>query len=98
MKVRKYFEQNRSTVIVGVTMTLILVTGLAIILPSASRGGTPATKPTPTPTTGVVTPTPIPADNIPTLAPEVVLGPQACPAAVKDPAHWDAILGNQGSD
>ena len=98
MKVRKYFEQNRLTVIVGVTMTLILVTGLAIILPSASRGGTPATKPTPTPTTGVVTPTPIPADNIPTLASEVVLGPQACPAAVKDPAHWDAILGNQGSD
>jgi hypothetical protein len=98
MKARKYFEQNRLTVIVGVAMTLILVTGLAIILPSASRGGTPATKPTPTPTTGVVTPTPIPADNIPILAPGVVLGPQACPAAVKDPAHWDAILGNQGSD
>jgi hypothetical protein len=106
MKARKYFEHNRLAVIVGVAMTLILVIGLATILPLAGRGGAPTTKPTPTPTTGVVTPTPatqptptpIPADNTPAPAAGVVLGPQACPAAVKDPAHWDAVLGNQESD
>jgi immunoglobulin-like protein involved in spore germination len=79
MKARKYFEQHRLTVFVGFTLILVLVIGLAIIIPLVSRGAPPVTKPTPTPTPGVI------------------LGPQACPDAVKAPAHWDAILGTQGS-
>ncbi len=77
MKARKYVEQHRVAAFVGFTLILVLVIGLAIIIPLVSRGGTPT--PTPTPTPGVV------------------MGPQACPDAVKDPAHWDVILGTQGS-
>ncbi|HEX9132785.1 MAG TPA: hypothetical protein VF844_10875, partial [Ktedonobacteraceae bacterium] len=98
MKARKYFEQNRVAVIVGIVMLVVLVTGLAIIIPLGLRGATPATKPTPTPTTGAVTPTPTPADIAPTPVPGVVFGPQACPNAVKGTAYWDTILGTKGSD
>ena len=97
MKARKYFEQNRVAVFVGLTLILVLVIGLAIIIPFASRSGTSTTKPTPTPTTGVVTPTPTSADNTPAPAPGVVMGPQACPGAMKGTAYWDTILGTQGS-
>ena len=52
MKARKYVEQNRVAAFIGFTLLLVLVIGLAIIIPLGLRGGTPATKPTPTPTTG----------------------------------------------
>jgi hypothetical protein len=116
MKARKYFEQHRLSVIVGIVMTAVLVIGLAIIIPLGIRGSSPATTPTPTPTTGVVTPAPTtgavtstpspattptptatPGENTPTPEPGVVWGPQACPAGISDPAHWDTILGT-GSD
>jgi immunoglobulin-like protein involved in spore germination len=97
MKARKYFEQNRAAAFVGFTLILVLVIGLAIIIPLSLRGSTPATKPTPTPTTGAVTPTPTAAENTPTPVPGVVMGPQACPDAVKGTAYWDTILGTQGS-
>ncbi len=58
MKTRKYFEQNRIAAFVGFTFLLVLVIGLAILIPLSMHVGTPATKPTPTPTTNVVTPTP----------------------------------------
>jgi hypothetical protein len=45
---------------------------------------------------GQVTPTPG-AELTPTPAPGVILGPQACPNAVKGTAYWDTILGTQGS-
>ncbi len=111
MKARKYVEQNRVAAFVGFTLILVLVIGLAIIIPLGIRGGAPATKPTPTPTTGVVTPTPstgvvtptpttgtkptptpTPGESTPTPIPGVVLGPQACPDTVKDPAHWRPFL------
>ncbi|MGZ6366971.1 MAG: hypothetical protein ACXWPS_13495 [Ktedonobacteraceae bacterium] len=86
MKARKYFEQNRVAAFIGFTLILVLVIGLAILIPLSLRNSTSPTKTTPT--TGVVTPTP---------APGVVFGPQACPNAVKDTAYWDTILGIQGS-
>ncbi|HEX9131110.1 MAG TPA: hypothetical protein VF844_02335, partial [Ktedonobacteraceae bacterium] len=120
MKARKYFEQNRVAAFIGFTLILVLVIGLAIIIPLGLRGSAPATKPsptsttgavtptpttgavTPTPTTGAVTPTPTPgtkptptptpAESTPTTVPGVVLGPQACPSAVKDPAYWRPFL------
>ena len=57
MKARKYFEQHRLSVIVGGVIALILVVGLAIIIPLGLRSGPPATTQTPTPATGVATPT-----------------------------------------
>jgi hypothetical protein len=98
MKTRKYFEQNRIAAFVGFTLILVLVIGLAIIIPFAGRSGTSTTKLTTTPTTGVVTPTPTSAENTPAPSPGVVMGPQACPVAVNDLANWDAILETQGSD
>jgi hypothetical protein len=107
MKARKYFEQNRVAAFIGFTLIVVLVIGLAIIIPLSLRGSAPATKPTPTPSTGVVTPTPTPgtkptptptpAESTPTPVPGVVLGPQACPDAVKGTAYWDTILGTKGS-
>jgi hypothetical protein len=91
MKARKYFEQNRAAAFVGFTLILVLVIGLAILIPLASRGGTPSTKPTPTPS-------PTAAENTPTPVPGVVLGPQACPDPVIGTAYWDTILGTQSSD
>ncbi len=100
MKTRKYFEQHRLSVIVGVVMTVALVIGLAILIPLSLRSGSPATTKTPTPTTSVASPTPTasPGENIPTPEPGVVWGPQVCPAGIGDPAHWDAILGTRGTD
>jgi hypothetical protein len=106
MKARKYFEQHRVSVIVGAVMAVGLIVGLAIIIPLGIRGGSPAATPTPTPTTGAVTPTPSPAttstatpgETQPTPEQGVVWGPQACPAGIGDPAHWDAILGTTGSN
>src|SRR5579859_2235596 len=95
MKARKYVEQNRVAAFIGFTLIVVLVIGLAIIIPLSLRGGAPATKPTPTPTTGAVTPTP--AETTPTPEPGVILGPQACPDTVKGTAYWDTILGTQGS-
>lgn len=103
MKARKYFEQHRLSVIVGVVIALMLVVGLAIIIPLGLRSGPPATTQTPTPTTGVATPTasPVttptprasPGENTPTPEPGVILGSQACPAGIGNPKHWDAIIG-----
>lgn len=103
MKARKYFEQHRLIVIMGVVMALILVVGLAIIIPLGLRGSPPATTQTPTPTTGVATPTASPAtmstptaspgENTPTPEPGVIQGPQACPAGISNTKHWDAIIG-----
>ncbi len=113
MKARKYVEHHRVAAFVGFTLLLVLVVGLAILIPQSMRGGTPTAKPTPTtgivtptsvtkptpvPSTGVVTPTPTPAEASPTPEPRVVLGPQACPNAVKGTAYWDKILGTQGSN
>ena len=112
MKARKYFEQHRLSVIVGVVMALVLVIGLAILIPLGLRSGSPATTQTPTPTTGVLsptvttgvatptaspattpTPTASPGENTLTPEPGVVLGPQACPAGIGNPARWDTIIG-----
>jgi hypothetical protein len=98
MKARKYFEHHRLSVILGVVTALVLVIGLAILIPLGLRSGSPATTQTPTATTGVQSPTASPGDNTPTPVQGVVWGPQACPAGIGDPAHWDAILGTRGTD
>ncbi len=111
MKTRKYFEQHRLSVIVGVVMTVALVIGLAIFIPLSLRSGSPATTKTPTPTTSVASPTattgvatptvspattptstPTPGESTPIPVPGVILGPQACPTAAKDPAYWKPFL------
>src|SRR5579884_204744 len=82
----------------GASLLLLLMLLLAGCGPGSASG-----TPTPTPTQNTTkpapgkTPTPSPTtvgDTTPT--PEqasVKLGPQACPAAVKDPAHWNAVIG-----
>lgn len=74
--------------------------GQATATPTTSTQITPTTVPTAatTPTvsppspTPVVTPSPTPVVTpSPTLG--VVLGPQACPPSVSNPAYWNAIIG-----
>lgn len=99
MKARKYFEQHRAAVLVGVVMALVLIVGLIIIIPLSLRGAQ-TTQPTQTPTptgTVVVTPT-TPGETKPTPEPGVVLGPQSCPSGLDTPARWDTLLGTAGTD
>ncbi|HVB75862.1 MAG TPA: hypothetical protein VNE38_20110 [Ktedonobacteraceae bacterium] len=79
MKTRKYFEQHRLSVIVGIVMTAALVIGLAIMIPLSLRGSSPATTQTPTPTTGVVTPTATTGVETPTPSPATTPTPSASP-------------------
>jgi hypothetical protein len=66
--------------------------------------GKQSTQVTPTTPPTTVQPTSPPAtaapgsDQTPTPAPGVVLGPQACPAGIGDPAHWNAILGTNNGE
>ncbi len=67
---------------VAIVLVLILLSIVAYLL--VQLGQRPAGQVTPTPTTP-------PATLAPT--PGVILGPQACPAGIGDPAHWGAIIG-----
>jgi hypothetical protein len=56
---------------------------------SSSNGATPTPRTTPSKGgSGNVTPSA-------SVTPSILLGPQHCPNAVKDPAHWDAIIPTQ---
>lgn len=62
----------------------------------APNGTTPTTRPTSVVNNGGGSATP-PSSVTPSasVTPAVLLGPQPCPASVKDPAHWDAIIPTQ---
>ncbi|GAC1385658.1 MAG: hypothetical protein NVSMB33_14890 [Ktedonobacteraceae bacterium] len=67
-----------------------LIILLIFILVACSSGGNGGSTSTPTTATGGVGST---ATISPTA--QVSLGPKPCPDAVKDPAHWDPIVGTQ---
>ena len=85
---------------IGTAVVIVLVLLLSIgAVMLAQLGPHPVPQPTPTvqptalptgvPTTITTTPG---ADITPTPGPDIVLGPRACPAAVKDPASWRQFL------
>src|SRR6266571_7551292 len=79
-----------------ISASLLLL--LTLFLAACSSGGG-SNNPTPTPGTGKGS-TPTTGTNAtPTasLTPGVGLGPRPCPDAVKDPAHWDPIIGTQAN-
>jgi hypothetical protein len=85
---------NRWVVVAAVLLALALVLSLSLaFLPGLISH--PAGQVTPTPTTPV-TPTQGPEIS-PTPSQGIHYGPQACPAGIGSPAHWDAILGTGGS-
>src|SRR5437899_1793740 len=65
---------------------------LAFLFAACGFGGGSRSASTPTP--GGSTPTVKAGDNR-TPTPGIGLGTQSCPSAVKDPAHWDAIIPTQ---
>lgn len=81
----------RQTFIRQPLCTLCLCVGLSILLAACtSTGGSGTGNASATPSTQLTTP----AGNG-TATPGINLGPQPCPAAVKDPAHWDALIPTQ---
>lgn len=89
-------KSNRRFVWIATTISLVLILSMGVVLAQLAQRPGPQGTPTPTPKATVVpTTTPSGGDTTPTPAPGVILGPQACPAAVKDPAHWAAIVGTQ---
>lgn len=99
MKARKFFEMHRVWVILGAVMALVLIVGMAILIPLSLRGGTPSTTPTPSPTgTGTTVITPTPGEQTPMPEPGVVLGPQACPPGVASTTYWNEFLKLPGTD
>jgi len=64
---------------------------LALALAACDGGGGTGATP---PMSATSTPAPM-ASATPTATPGVLLGPQPCPAAVSDPAHWNTIVGVQ---
>jgi len=77
---------NSSTALV----CLLLLLALAASACSLPGTPSPANQGTATTTTGGTTPTP-------TAAPQVLLGTQPCPDAVKAPAYWDPIIPTNAS-
>src|SRR5260221_10935323 len=63
---------------------------LALAASACSLPGTPASQGTPTTTTGGTTP-------VTTPTPQVLLGVQPCPDAVKTTAYWDPIIPTNAS-
>jgi hypothetical protein len=87
-------HSTRNRWLVGVTIAVLLVLVLSLgAVALLQLGKQPAGKVTPTPTSPAA-PAPTSPAVTPTTtpAPGVVLGPQACPAAVADPAYWLPII------
>ncbi len=88
-------KANRWVLIGAVIVAIAIILSLGIIfIPGLVQR--PAGQVTPTPTTPV-TPTPG-SDLTPAPAPGIVLGPQACPAGIGSPAHWNAIIGTNNGE
>ena len=65
---------------------------LAMLLAACGGSSNGPTTPTPIATTSNGGPS---ATATPDTTPVIGLGPQSCPASVKDPAHWDQIIPTQ---
>nr|HET6903781.1 hypothetical protein [Ktedonobacteraceae bacterium] len=75
------------------SITLFLLITLALTACSGPGGGSGSTS---TPTVSTTT-TAGKATITPTTTPQIQLGTQPCPDAVKAPAHWDAIIPTQAN-
>ncbi len=75
------------------SVTLFLLITLALAACSGPGGGSGSTS---TPTVSTTT-TAGKATVTPTTTPQIQLGTQPCPDAVKAPAHWDAIIPTQAN-
>ncbi len=75
------------------SIALSVVVLFALLLTACSGSGSGSATPTPRATSpssggGGATPTA-------SVTPAILLGPQSCPNAVKDPAHWDQVIPTQ---
>jgi hypothetical protein len=92
-------QSRRWVVITAIAVMLVLVLSLGVLfIPGVIQRPGGQLTPAPTSPATQVTPTaptkPTPGNDLtPTPAPGVVLGPQACPSGIANPAHWDAIIG-----
>ena len=74
------------------SISLLVLLALLLAACGGSSNGPNGTTPTPHGTTTNVGPS---GTATPATTPVIGLGSQPCPAAVKDPAHWDAIIPTQ---
>ena len=83
MKTLFWFQAKRISLSAGLLLFIVLS------IAACSNNGGNTNTPTSTAITGS-TPT-----TVASSTPQVRLGTQACPAAVKDPSYWDPIVGTQ---
>lgn len=86
----KNVSSSLSRVIPGLSLFMALILLLSACGGSGNSGGAGSGTPTTTVggSSGSVTPTL-------SVTPAIQLGPQPCPASIKDAAHWDAIIPTQ---
>ena len=87
-----YAKQRYTSLFTNLTLFLLITLALAAC--SGPGGGSGSTS---TPTTVSTTTIAGKATVTPTTTPQIQLGTQPCPDAVKAPAHWDAIIPTQAN-
>ena len=96
--------KQATTLCVGASLLFLILLVVACggggntVTPTPTHGaatGTTSQGTTPTPGSATATSGTGGGTILPTVPPGVVLGPQPCPDAAKDPAHWDAIIPTQ---
>lgn len=90
---------------IAVAVLLLLILSLGLFTFAQFGPGQQGTQVRPTtppstvqPTSPPVTATPGGSDQTPTPVPGVVLGPQACPSGIGDPARWNTIIGTNNGE
>jgi len=88
-----YVKQRYTAFFISVSLCLLV----ALLLTACNAPGSSGSTATPTVSNSTATAHSGNATVTPTTTPQIQLGTQPCPDAIKTPAHWDAIIPTQAN-